>query len=80
MGRPKKITTEISNDIDTLSLKDSTPTNFQILRMIACSERELFSSADSLAEALDVWRATVLSRLHNSLGMKNFHPHWPHAS
>jgi hypothetical protein len=35
-------------------------------------EREPFSSAYSPAEALDVSPATVLNRLYNSLGMKNF--------
>jgi hypothetical protein len=38
-----------------------------------CLEREQFSSADSLAETLDVSPATVLSRLRNLLGMKIFH-------
>jgi hypothetical protein len=47
--------------------------------MIANLEKEPFSSAHSLAEAMNVSPATVLSRLHNSLGMKNFHLHWaPH--
>jgi hypothetical protein len=42
-------------------------------------EKEPFSSAYSLAEALDVSPVTVLSRLHNSLGMKIFHLRWvPH--
>jgi hypothetical protein len=42
-------------------------------------EREPFSSAYSLAEALDVSPAIVLSRLHNSPGMKNFDLRWvPH--
>jgi hypothetical protein len=42
-------------------------------------EREPFSSAYSLAEALDVSPATVLSCLHNSLGVTNFHLRWvPH--
>jgi hypothetical protein len=36
-------------------------------------EREPFSSAFSLDEALDVSPAIVLRHLHNSLGMKNFH-------
>jgi hypothetical protein len=35
-------------------------------------ERAPFSSAYSLAEALDVPLATVLGGLHNPLGMKNF--------
>jgi hypothetical protein len=42
-------------------------------KIIACSEREPFFSAYSPAEALDMSPATVLSRLRNSLGMKNFH-------
>jgi hypothetical protein len=38
-----------------------------------------FSSAHSLAEALGVTPTTVLSRLHNSLGMTIFHLRWvPH--
>jgi hypothetical protein len=42
-------------------------------------EEEQLSSAYPLAEALDVSPAAVLSRLHNSLGMKNFHLRWiPH--
>jgi hypothetical protein len=44
-------------------------------KSIVCLEREPFSSADSLTEALDVSPAIVLSRLHNSLGMKNCHLH-----
>jgi predicted transcriptional regulator len=44
--------------------------------MIACLEREPFSSAYSLAESLDVSPAAVSRRLHNSLGMKNFHLRW----
>jgi hypothetical protein len=37
------------------------------------------SSAYSLTEALDVSPATVLNRLHDSLGMKIFHLRWvPH--
>jgi hypothetical protein len=48
-------------------------------KIIACLERELFSSAYSLIEALEVSPATVLSHLHNSLGTKNFHLCWvPH--
>jgi hypothetical protein len=39
--------------------------------IIGCLERELFFSAHSLAEALDVSPATVLSRLHDSLEMRN---------
>jgi hypothetical protein len=39
-------------------------------------ERESSFSACSLAEGLDVSPATILSRLHNSLGMKNFHLCW----
>jgi hypothetical protein len=42
-------------------------------RIIACLEREPFSSAYSLVKALGMSPAAVLSRLHNSLGMKNFH-------
>jgi hypothetical protein len=42
-------------------------------------ESEPFQSAYSLAEALGVSQATVLNRLHNSPGMKNFHVRWvPH--
>jgi hypothetical protein len=41
--------------------------------MIAYLEREPFFAAYSLAEALDVSPATVLSRLHYSLDMKTFH-------
>jgi hypothetical protein len=44
--------------------------------LIACLERKPFSPAYSLAEALDLSPATVLSRLHNSLEMKNFHLRW----
>jgi hypothetical protein len=48
-------------------------------KIIPCLEREPFSSAYSLVEALNMSPATVLSRLHNSLGMKNFRLHWvPH--
>jgi hypothetical protein len=46
------------------------------IKIIACLEREPFSSAYSLAKALDVSPATVLTRLHNSPGMKNVHLHW----
>jgi hypothetical protein len=46
---------------------------------IACLEREPFSSTCSLAGSLDVLPATILSRLHNSLGMESFHLCWvPH--
>jgi hypothetical protein len=41
-------------------------------KIIACLERESFSSAYSLAETLDVSPATVLGSLHNSLGIKIF--------
>jgi hypothetical protein len=42
-------------------------------------EREPFSLAYSLAEALDVLPATVLNHLYNSLEMKIFHLRWvPH--
>jgi hypothetical protein len=44
-------------------------------KIIACLEMGPFYSAYSLAEALDVSPAPVLSYLHNSLGMKNFHLH-----
>ena len=48
-------------------------------KILACLESEPFQSAYSLAEALGVSHATVLNRLHNSLGMKNFHVRWvPH--
>jgi hypothetical protein len=48
-------------------------------KIITNLEKERFSSAHSLAEALDVPPATVLSRLDNSLGMNNFHLRWiPH--
>jgi hypothetical protein len=47
--------------------------------MIAYLEREPLSSMYLLAEALDISPVTVLSRLYNSLGMKNFHLRWvPH--
>jgi hypothetical protein len=50
-----------------------------LLKMIAYLELEPFSSAYSLAEALDVSPATVFSYLHNSLGIKIFHLRWvPH--
>jgi hypothetical protein len=52
------------------------PINHLDAKIIACIERESFSSADSLAEALDVSLATVLSRLHNSLAMNNFYLRW----
>jgi DNA-binding MurR/RpiR family transcriptional regulator len=39
-------------------------------------ESELFQSAHSLAEILGVSQATVLNRLQNLLGMKNFHVRW----
>jgi hypothetical protein len=39
-------------------------------------EREPFSSGYSLVEALEVSPAIVLSRLHNSLGLENFHLRW----
>jgi hypothetical protein len=42
-------------------------------KITAYSERELFPSAHSLAEALDVSPATVLSPSYNSFGMENFH-------
>jgi hypothetical protein len=45
-------------------------------KIIACLERESFSSAHSLAKALDVSPATVLSHLHNSPAIKNFHLRW----
>jgi hypothetical protein len=48
-------------------------------KIIAYLERELFSSECSLAEALDVLPATVLSCLQHSLGMNSLHLHWvPH--
>jgi hypothetical protein len=48
-------------------------------KIIACLEKEPFPWACLLGEALDVSPATVLSCLHNSLGMKNFHLRWvPH--
>jgi hypothetical protein len=43
---------------------------------MACLENEPFSSAHSLAEALDLSPTTVLSRSRNPLGMKNFHLRW----
>jgi hypothetical protein len=45
-------------------------------KIMVCLEGEPFSSACSLAKALDVSPATVLSCLHNSLGMKNLHLRW----
>jgi hypothetical protein len=48
-------------------------------KIVACSEREQFSSAYSLADAQNVAPASILSHLHTSLGMKNFHFRWvPH--
>jgi hypothetical protein len=44
-------------------------------KIIAWLEREPFSSAYLLAEALDVPPEIVLSHLHSSLGMKIFHLH-----
>jgi hypothetical protein len=41
-------------------------------KIIACLEREPFSSADSLIKALELSPAAVLSRLHNLLGMNIF--------
>jgi hypothetical protein len=49
-------------------------------KFIACLEREPLSSAHSLAEALDVLLATVLSRLYNSLGMEFFISAGSHTS
>jgi hypothetical protein len=40
-------------------------------KILACLESEPFQSTYSLAEALGVSQATVLNRLHSSLGMKN---------
>jgi hypothetical protein len=48
-------------------------------KIIACLEREPFSSVYSLVEVLELSPATVLSRFHNSLGMKIVHLRWvPH--
>jgi predicted ArsR family transcriptional regulator len=48
-------------------------------KIIAGLEMEPFSSAYSLAEALDVSPTAVLSHLLDSLEMKNFHLRWvPH--
>jgi hypothetical protein len=48
-------------------------------KIIARLEREPFSSRYSVAEALDVFPATLLSRFHNSLGTKFFDLRWvPH--
>jgi hypothetical protein len=55
------------------------PINHLDAKIIACLEREPFSSAYSLAEALDVLPAAVLSGLHNLLGLKTFYLRWvPH--
>jgi hypothetical protein len=45
-------------------------------KILACLESEPFQSAYSLAEVLAVSQATALNRLHNLLGMKNFHVRW----
>jgi hypothetical protein len=45
-------------------------------KIIACLDREPFSLVYSLAEALEMSPAAVLSRLHNSRGMKIFHLRW----
>jgi hypothetical protein len=48
-------------------------------RILACLDKELFSSADWFAAALDMSLAIVSNRLHNSREMKKFHLHWiPH--
>jgi hypothetical protein len=55
------------------------PTDHLYAEHIACMDREPFALADSLAETMDVSPAAVLSRLHNSPGMKIFHLRWdPH--
>jgi hypothetical protein len=55
------------------------PIDYLDVKIIACLVREPFSSAHSLAEALDMSPATVLSRLHHPLGMNHFHLRWvPH--
>jgi hypothetical protein len=49
------------------------------IQILACSESQRCQSAYSLAEVLAVSQATVLNRLHNSLGTKNVHVRWvPH--
>jgi hypothetical protein len=45
-------------------------------KIIACLEREPYSSGNSLAETLEVSPAAVLSRLHHSLDLQNFQLHW----
>jgi hypothetical protein len=45
-------------------------------KILACLESEPSQSAYSLAEVLGVSQATVLNRLHTSLGMKAFHVRW----
>jgi hypothetical protein len=52
------------------------PIDYLDAKIIARLERKPFSSASSLVKALDVSPAAVLSDLHNSLGMKNFHLRW----
>jgi hypothetical protein len=48
-------------------------------KIIGCLEKEPFSSAHSLAGALDVSPGTILNRLFNSLEMNFFHLRWvPH--
>jgi hypothetical protein len=54
----------------------SPPVDHLNAKIVPCLERELFSLGYSLAEALDVSPATVLSRLYNSLGMKICHVRW----
>jgi hypothetical protein len=45
-------------------------------KTLACLVNEPFQSGYSLAELLEVSQATILNRLHNSLGMNNFHVRW----
>jgi hypothetical protein len=52
------------------------PIDHSNAKIIACLEREPFSSAPSLVEALEMSPPTVLSRLRNSLGTDNCHLRW----
>jgi hypothetical protein len=46
------------------------------MEILVCLEKEPFRPATSLAEALKVSVRTVLPRLHDSVGMKNYHLRW----
>jgi hypothetical protein len=49
------------------------PIDYVDAEILGCLQKEPFSSSHSLAQTLNLSQSTVLDRLHNSLGMNNWH-------